>query len=168
MTINEIFDLIVNQRDKKYNSIVCNVVSDSVDMTEKTCDVKTLEGGLITNVRLLPSNVNGLFIKPSDNSLVLVHSISDHDYYVVMFSQFDEMDLGDGSFGGIAKIQQLTTKLNNLENKVNSIISTFNTHVHSGVTTGAGSSAATLTTISGTLTPTDQSELENIKVKHGV
>ena len=62
----------------------------------------------------------------------------------------------------------MVSKVNTIENKINQIISTFNTHVHSGVTTGGGSSAVTPTTISGTLTNTVVSDLENDKVKHGV
>lgn len=70
----------------------------------------------------------------------------------------------DGSLGGMVKVNDILTKLNNLENKVNAIISAFNSHVHTGVTTGAGSSGVTPTSITGTLTPTTKSEIENNKI----
>lgn len=78
-----------------------------------------------------------------------------------------EIKLNDGAMGGLVKVIQLTQKLNNLENKVNALITAYNTHVHTGVTTGAGSSAATPSTVSGNLTPTNRGDIENDKVKHG-
>lgn len=79
----------------------------------------------------------------------------------------DEIKFNDGALGGLVKVAELTTKLNNLENKVNTLITTFNTHVHTGVTTGPGSSATTPTTVNGTLTPTQQQDIENKKIKQG-
>jgi hypothetical protein len=78
-----------------------------------------------------------------------------------------EIKLNDGSMGGLVKVIQLTQKLNNLENKVNALITAYNTHVHTGVTTGAGSSAVTPSTVSGTLTPTNRGDIENALVKQG-
>jgi hypothetical protein len=78
-----------------------------------------------------------------------------------------EIKLNDGSLGGLVKVIQLTQKLNNLENKVNQLITAYNTHVHTGVTTGAGSSAVTPSTVSGALTPTNRVDIENDLVKHG-
>lgn len=70
----------------------------------------------------------------------------------------------DGNLGGLLKVNDVLQKINNLENKVNAIITIFNNHVHTGVTTGAGSSAISPTPISGTLTPTQKSEIENTKI----
>lgn len=70
----------------------------------------------------------------------------------------------DGNLGGLVKVNDILTKLNNLENKVNTIISTFNSHTHLGVTTGAGTSGTSPTPITGTLTPTTKSEIENDKI----
>jgi hypothetical protein len=78
-----------------------------------------------------------------------------------------EIKLNDGSMGGLVKVIQLTQKLNNLENKVNQLITAYNSHVHTGVTTGPGSSAITPSTVSGTLTPTNRGDIENEKIVHG-
>jgi hypothetical protein len=167
MSINEIFDLIVSQRVvKKYNAIVAKVVL--VDIANKVCDVTTLEGGSIFNVRLLPSTINGLFIKPSIDSLVLVHMVSDHDYYVTMFSQFDEMDFGDGSFGGMTKIDVLTTKINNLESNLNKVTTALNNWIV--VASDGGAALKTLITSASitNLNTTIRTELENTKVNHGI
>jgi len=50
-----------------------------------------------------------------------------------------------GTFGGLIKIVDLTAKLNELRDTVNDFIQNFRTHVHTGVTTGAGSSGTTIT-----------------------
>lgn len=173
MSVKEIFDIIFKERLGEFNGVLATV--NSVDPLTKTCEVTDFKkGGTITNVRLFASYLNtdltqskGLYVIPSVGSKVIVHQISDQDYYVSMFSQIDEVDFFDGSLGGMTKVITLTTKLNNLENKVNSIINTFNAHVHSGVTTGGGTSAITPTLVSGTLTPTNQVEIENAKIKNG-
>lgn len=80
-----------------------------------------------------------------------------------------EIMINDGSLGGLVKVSELTTKLNNLENKVNDIVAKFNSHTHVlTLTTGTGTAAPTANPVSGTLTPTEQSEIENEKVKHGI
>jgi hypothetical protein len=78
-----------------------------------------------------------------------------------------EIKLNDGSMGGLVKVIELTQKLNNLENKVNQLITSFNSHVHTGVTTGAGSSAITPTPVSGTLVVTNRGDIENNKILQG-
>lgn len=70
----------------------------------------------------------------------------------------------EGNLGGLVKVEQILEKINNLESKVNAIITAFNSHVHTGVTTGAGSSAVSPTQVSGALTPTTKSEIENTKI----
>lgn len=70
-----------------------------------------------------------------------------------------------GSLGGLVKVIELTQKLNNLESKVNDIISKFNSHTHIlTLSTGTGSAAATSNPVSGTLTPTQRGDIENTKI----
>jgi hypothetical protein len=167
MSINEIFDLIVSQRvGKAYNAIVAKVLS--VDLNEKVCDVRTLEGVSIFDVRLLPSASNGFLIAPTVDSFVLVHMISDHDYYVTMCSQFDKIDFGDGSFGGLTKIDALVTKINNLETALNKVITALNSWVVVPSDGGAALKAVVSAQALINLTVTQKSELENTKIKHGV
>jgi hypothetical protein len=78
-----------------------------------------------------------------------------------------EIKMNDGAMGGLVKVIELTQKLNNLENKVNTLITSFNAHVHSGVTTGPGSSGPTPTQVTGTLTPTQRADIENDKIVQG-
>jgi beta-mannanase len=78
-----------------------------------------------------------------------------------------KMTLNDGAMGGLVKVIELTQKLNALENKVNSLLAAYNAHVHSGVTTGPGSSGPTPSQVTGTLTPTQRADIENDKIVQG-
>lgn len=72
----------------------------------------------------------------------------------------------DGALGGLVKIIDLTTKLNNLENKVNTLLSAFNSHTHLlTLTSGTGTAAPTVAPVVGTLTPTVRGDIENEKIK---
>lgn len=72
----------------------------------------------------------------------------------------------DGSLGGLVKVINLTQKLNNLENKVNSLLSAYNAHTHIlTLSTGTGTAAPTTSSVPGTLTPTQRGDIENEKVK---
>ena len=61
-------------------------------------------------------------------------------------------------------MNELVTKLNNLENKLNTFIGLYNAHVH--VETG-GSTSPTVSLVVGTLTPTVKANIENPLITHG-
>jgi hypothetical protein len=139
----------------------------SVDLSAKTCKVNTLEDEMdIFDVRLIANSGDGLFIFPSIDSIVGVCMINEIEGYVSLYSQIDSIQYGDGSFEGMVKVPELTSKLNALEDKVNDMISVFNSHIH----TATGSTAPTTpptTNQSPTISVTSQSEIENDKITHG-
>lgn len=159
---------IVGIEDLSYSQL-CTVVS--VDESEMTCEVTPIdEGANFKDVRLMADNSNtssGIYFKPVVGSVVMISPQDDVTYFVSMFSEVEEIWLHGSQYNGLVKVAELVDKLNNLENKVNDIISKFNSHTHTGVTTGGGASGTTATVVSGTLTPTNQSEIENETVKHG-
>jgi hypothetical protein len=169
MSANAIRDAIrqLSKSNDEVYSIVCTV--DSVDATNRTCDCSPIDGKAdLLGVRLMAENSTGLFILPKVNSTVIVTMINVFTGYVAMFSEVEEIQLNGDNYDGLVRISDLVTKLNNLENKVNAIISTYNAHTH--ITTcgaGAGTASPTPSTVVGTLTPTTQSSIENITVKHG-
>jgi hypothetical protein len=77
-----------------------------------------------------------------------------------------QFDIMGGEFGGLVKVVELTQKLNDLENKINEIITTFGTHTHNVTAVGAPTSP-TSTPISGNLAISVRADIENINVKHG-
>ena len=171
--------------------IICTV--DSFDLETQTCECTPVGGDSTTTipgVQLKAEPNDGILIIPKIGSTVIVAFSLKTSAYIFMFSDIDSVDIiipsatvggnptrikieegkitfNDGTFDGLVKVNDLVTKLNNLENKVNSIIAIFNAHVHSGVTTGAGSSAISPTPVSGTLTATVKNDVENGLITHG-
>jgi len=179
MGVNEDIRTAILEISKTYKnqySELCFV--KSVNSTAKTCDcvsITVIEDGetyLTTdadflNVLLMANTDTGFYIVPKVGSYVVVTMIEQFGSYVAMYSSVDEIQLNGSNYSGLVKIADLVTKLNNLENKVNDLITFSATHVHSGVTTGGGSSAVSPTPVAGALTPTVQANLENLTVKQG-
>lgn len=77
----------------------------------------------------------------------------------------DSFVFNGGSNLGIIKIVELTQKLNLLVSEVNNLKLRYNTHKHTGVTTGAGISG--ITDILGVnATDFNKDDYEDIKIKH--
>lgn len=149
---NGAFGIICTVKSVSGNTCVCSPINDDAD---------------IEDVRLQAQAGNGVLLIPTVDSVVVVQMINDVEGVVIMYSDVESIKFLDGSFGGIVKVIELVSKLNNLENKVNDIIAAFNSHVHTGVSTGGGSSGTTPSTVSGTLTPTDRDDIENTSIEHG-
>jgi hypothetical protein len=143
----------------------------SVNMDELTCDVELMDETEIPGVRLkagVDGFTDGLVQKPKIDSAVLICIVGNESSVrcVILFSEVEEVLFYNGANGGLIKIADLVNKLNTIENKVNEVISSFNSHVHSGVTTGAGSSGPSASPIGSSLTNTVREDIENVKVKH--
>ena len=142
----------------------------SVDEENFTCEVETIGDNATTkipDVRISAESNDGFKLVPKVDSTVIVTITKRGVAFVSMVSDVDRIVLLDGSYGGMVKISDLVTKLNNLENKVNDILSAFNAHTHAGVTVGSGSTATTTTPITGSLTPTNVTDIENDLIIHG-
>lgn len=147
-------------------SIVCTV--ESVDTSAKTCKCVPVDGKSdLLGVRLMAQNQTGFYIIPKVDSVVVVTMTNGFTGYVAMFSEVQEIQLNGDNYDGLVQIQKVVQKLNNLENKVNTHITTYNAHTHAGVTSGVSSTAIPSAIVAGTLTPTTQADLENTTVKHG-
>jgi hypothetical protein len=169
MSVNEdiknAVEILAGKNEEIY-SIACNV--SNVDKVKKICDCTPINGkAIMYNVKLMSDDKTGFLLVPKNDSIVIVTMVNKYTGYVAMCSELDEIQLNGTNYDGLVKINDLVTKLNNLENKVNTIISTFNAHTHTGVTSGFSSTAVTPTLVAGTLTPTVKANLENTKVKHG-
>lgn len=146
-------------------SKVCTV--DSVDLVNRTCYcIPINEDADITEVRLMANIDNGFLLIPEVDSVVVVSFLSDSSAYVSMVSKVSEIQLNGINYGGLVKVVELTEKLNNLENAFNQHLTAYNLHTHTGVTSGVSTSGTT-TPDTQVLTPTTQTEIENITVKQG-
>ena len=156
----------------------------NIDENKRTCDVTPIEGALIPDVRLTPTPTvgNGFILIPKGGTKVVVSFASDTLAFIYQVDELDKIiinvgssqliitdglfEFNDGDNDGLININDLVTKLNNLENKVNELVINTSTHVHSGVTTGVGTSAVSTTPVVGQLTPTVKPDIEDDKIKH--
>ena len=147
-------------------SILCTV--KSVDLTAKTCYCLPVSGDAdITDVSLIVNAQTGFMIIPTVESKVLVTMQNESTGYVGMYSQIDFIHLNGTNYGGLVIIDDLVTKLNNLEGAFNNFLSLYNLHTHAGVTSGAATTSPVVMPNNNTLTPTVVTDLENTTVLHG-
>ena len=79
------------------------------------------------------------------------------------------IQFNDGSLGGLVKVKDLTTKLNNLEKAYNDLATKFNSHTHIlTLSSGTGTAAPTTSPEATTLISTQQADIENTNTKHGL
>lgn len=168
-TIRDILKQIIREEFIENYGVPCTVIPGTVNLVTNTCDCQPINGDAkFLDVRIQAGDGKGVVIIPADNSVVLVQPINAHSGYIALFSNVQSIKLLDGTFGGLIKIQDLVTKVNNLESKVNTINGALKTHTHAGVTTGAGTSGTSPAFSAITdLTPTQRAELENDKITHG-
>jgi hypothetical protein len=151
---------------------ICDCTVVSVDFDNRVCicaplnDTSTTE---IQNVRFQSTIDDGVILQPAIGSQVTVLLSIRVDPLIISYSQLDEVyivapqvQFNKGLLGGMVKVIDLTTKLNNLENLVNNFIALYNSHTH--VTTcpaGAGTASPTPNIESQVLTPTQRADIEN-------
>jgi hypothetical protein len=146
-------------------SKVCTI--DSVDLTTLTCYCVPLNDDAdIINVRLMANIDNGFLLIPEVNSIVVVSFLSDDSAYVSLVSKVSEVQLNGKNFDGLVKVQELTDKLNALENKVNDLITACSSQVVTLAPTGTFPLASFFTSVTP-LIPTQQLEIENITILQG-
>lgn len=160
------------QRDS-VSIVLCTV--DSVDKDAQTCDCTPIGGDATTTIPSvqLTSEANDSFtIFPTVGSTVLVCFSIRNGAYLLTQSDIDDIvcivnnvfQFNDGAFGGLVKVIELTTKLNNLETLVNGFVGLYNSHIHPET---GGSTGPTPQQETNTLTPTQQADIENTKITHG-
>ena len=153
----------------------------AVDLGKETCTINLLSTGLEIDEVLLSIKKSGLVIIPKVDSQVLVCSIQNNKSlaYIISVESADifkvryneEIVFGDGSFGGLVKIEQLTTKLNELKDSLNNFISVFNSHIHiTTATVGATTAPGTIAPVTSPATNAEsfnKGDYENEKITHG-
>lgn len=158
-----------------------DAIVNSIDQANRICDC-TLVGGKaqndLPNCRLMADIDDGVLYIPTVGSTVVLLFSSYTDPIVVAFSEIDQIIFRGGDLGGLARIKDLVTKYNNLEKfcnnlqtKLNDFINKYNTHTHTGVQTGGGTSATTIATETpdndSQLELTQRSDIENTAITQG-
>lgn len=154
--------------------VVCEVVS--VNEAARTCDVVTITGRSeysIDDVCLMATVDDGILIIPVVNSTVLVIHNKRDVKFIAQFSEIEKVliitgnttleikdgsiKLNDGSYNGLVRVDDLTTKLNNMVTAINIELGKIQT----GIAAAGGSYAP------ATLNQFNKSDYENTKITHG-
>lgn len=159
---------------EKYGK-VCTAINVSCDTVNglMLCDCEPLDGSaVIEDVRIVADfNVNsttaGLILVPTEGSIVIVNFLNSAAAYLTMVSEVDNIYLDGNSYGGLVKVVDVTTKLNNLENLVNKLVAALN--AWAPISGDGGAALKTLITAAApvNLTPTVRANIESTFVKHG-
>lgn len=126
-----------------------------------------------------------VLITPKTGSYVLVYDMSAgkmRDLVVMSCSEIEKIEIktenttvnidkngveiNGGNFGGLVKIEELTNKLNAIENDINTLKQAMASWVPSPQDGGATLKGATAAWYGNTLNITSKSDLEDTKVKH--
>lgn len=159
------------------NALIVDGEVVGVDQAESkfVCDVKVFDGGIFYDVPLkVLQSAQASFIeipelntkcllcfRDGDNGRPQVFSINKAKKILVVC---DLVEFNGGQLGGMVKVIDLTQRLNLIENKLNEFIITYNTHTHNVTAIGSPTGPAILP-VTGTVTPTKRSDIENSKIK---
>lgn len=118
--------------------------------------------GVYSNIRLQANPGNGVLIIPTVGSYVIVGRLTGDAGYIAMVSDADSIQLLDGSYGGLIKIDDLVNSLNALETYARDTATWLDLHSHPA----NGSPPSTVPSPSG---PSDTvvADLENTDITHG-
>lgn len=170
------------------SEMTCDVVLfDNEDLLLEGVKLKPVVPGLdITEM--------GAVAFPEKGSKVLIAQINnnENDLFVVLASKVKKISLDAGSFlkmamdlqsgsmaldlakglvfnggkkGGLPMAQPLVTKINQLEKALNDLTAAFNNHTHTGVASGAATSAAPITKANKINDLTALAEIENTAIQ---
>lgn len=163
--ISQLIQEIAGNRNQDTVQLLICVV-ESVDIENRICNVTTVSGDttLSFEAQLISGVADGLLLIPEVESTVYVQMSKYTLPFVALYSDVTAMVIMGGEHGGLVKVIELVQKINNLENKVNEIITKFNalTLPVSGATAGP-----TTNPIVGSLTPTVRNDIENTDITHG-
>lgn len=164
---------------------VCTV--DSVDTTNNTCSVTVVSGEAdiqIPNVLLSSEPNDGFILFPSVGSTVIIGLTTRNLPFVLMFEDIDSMQvtvnntkfilkdgniqMNDGSYGGLTKTQELQTQINKTNAVLQAVVNIISGTVIDEPGSGAPSAlqAALKTAITG-LSLGNFSNIENTLITHG-
>ncbi len=145
------------------------IVGKVVSVVDNNVIIDNLESGArYSNVRLQANPGNGVLIIPKEESYVIVGRLTGNAGYVAMVSDADSIQLLDGSYGGLIKIDDLVSSLNALETYTRDLKTSLDAHTHLGVTTGGGTSGVPpVPSVTG-IPDTVNADLENPDITHGI
>lgn len=175
MTVQELIRKLSGIDDEEIYSQICTV--KSVDSTAQICVCTPVNGdGDLHGVMLqaVDSGSAGIVITPQVGSFVVVTFLSKELAYVALTEACDKIEVtsgeiifNDGSKGGLVVSAEVASKLNALENDLNSLKTAFSSWVVAPGDGGTALKAITATWAAQQVPSTNASQLENTSIKHG-
>jgi hypothetical protein len=168
-TIRELIRAIVG--DARTYAIRATVTA----VNGNTCTVSPLNGGPeIPDVKLITNSGNGLLITPAINSVVEVVKDGPFTAFVAQYSEIESITLdvnttiviNGGSNDGLVNVNDLVTKLNNLENDINDLKTAFSSWIVVPNDGGAALKTISASWYGSPLVPTIATDIEDPNVKH--
>lgn len=142
---------------------------NSVSMTDRTCEV-TMIGGKSANtltVRLMASADDGLLMKPTIGSTIVVMMSEYTAPFVAKYSGVDSITMLGGDLKGLVKVDDLVTQLNNLENDITDLKNAFTSWAVAPNDGGAALKLSAASWASSPIINTQASDLENTNITQG-
>lgn len=166
-------------------SLICTV--DAVDKETRTVDCTPLDEGaplLGVNLQANQESKFGVVVYPRVGSYVVVGFVADGSAGIVLMTDDiesiemvvkddntslkiteDGIVMNGGSLGGLIKVEELTSRINNIEEDINLLKDVFSGWVSVPQDGGAALKAASEAWSGNKLTLTTRSDYENEKVK---
>jgi len=114
--------------------------ASNINEDERTCDVTPVtENAEVLGVRLQASldSAEGFVCIPKTDSIVIVTFLNKNTGFVSVCTEVEkvlidtpETIFNGGDNGGLININDLVSKINDVENALNSLISSYNSHTH--------------------------------------
>ncbi|MFK5855372.1 MAG: hypothetical protein QM503_04510 [Bacteroidota bacterium] len=144
-----------------------------VDLEKGTCSIKFLDDDLAdrNNVHLNAGIgiKTGLLLEPEVGSVVYVAIVNNNPQwtFVVLYTQLKSVWIRGDQYGGLIKIEELTTQLAKNTARIDFILETLKTTITSVTLHPNPSWGGIITPLIETLQKEDYSNIENTEVKHG-
>jgi hypothetical protein len=140
----------------------------SVDKATRTCTVAILTNETEVNlegVKLQTMVGDGILLIPSIGSNVTLIYATKQDAVIVQCSDLDGVEFFGGQLGGLVKVNDLVTRLNNIEDDIKSLKQAFSSWSPVPSDGGAALKATSTTWAETPLAKTVKGDIENTKIK---
>lgn len=140
----------------------------SVDKGSRTCNVNILTNDtevLFEGVKLQTMVGDGILLIPKIGSNVsLIYAVK-QDAIIVQCSDLDGIEFFGGQLGGLVKVNDLVTRLNNIETDIKNLKQAFSSWTPVPSDGGAALKGVSTTWASTPLVKTVKADIENTKIK---
>lgn len=150
------------------NETIYSIPATVIAVNGHTCDVDPINGGAtIFDCKITAGDgTTGILINPKIGSVVIVTMLSKNNAYVALYDEIDSIQFRDGSFGGLAKTQELKTQLDKTNEVVNALVNALTTFTPVSGDGGAALKTFATSALAGKSVG-DYANIENTNIKHG-